>query len=186
MLCADTSLTCLSCSTQQSDDECVLDLDLITDLVLQIDAHGEPGWSCLTSSSFLLLGGEKGNPSRDTMMLSLMQGLLEFLLIQVVSSYVAQANSESLAKTELDSSVSWAAVRGFVCAPALAALCCTIAFCVGAPFLSNTLAWRVMFLGRRQDSRVTSKRDLSVSKLLAIHCQTPGSLVAFCPGNLCL
>ncbi|KGL79986.1 Putative ATP-dependent RNA helicase DHX30, partial [Tinamus guttatus] len=28
---------------KQSDDECVLDLDLITDLVLQIDAHGEPG-----------------------------------------------------------------------------------------------------------------------------------------------
>uniref|UniRef100_A0A8C8VQH7 ATP-dependent RNA helicase DHX30 n=1 Tax=Pelusios castaneus TaxID=367368 RepID=A0A8C8VQH7_9SAUR len=28
---------------KQSDDECVLDLELITDLVLQIDAHGEPG-----------------------------------------------------------------------------------------------------------------------------------------------
>ncbi|KAL7977835.1 hypothetical protein Chor_010787 [Crotalus horridus] len=27
---------------KQSDDECVLDLELITDLVLQIDAHGEP------------------------------------------------------------------------------------------------------------------------------------------------
>ncbi|XP_059585257.1 ATP-dependent RNA helicase DHX30 isoform X1 [Alligator mississippiensis] len=28
---------------KQSDDECVLDLDLITDLVLQIDTHGDPG-----------------------------------------------------------------------------------------------------------------------------------------------
>uniref|UniRef100_A0A452H8M0 ATP-dependent RNA helicase DHX30 n=1 Tax=Gopherus agassizii TaxID=38772 RepID=A0A452H8M0_9SAUR len=28
---------------EQSDDECVLDLELITDLVLQIDAHGDPG-----------------------------------------------------------------------------------------------------------------------------------------------
>ncbi|XP_030405609.1 ATP-dependent RNA helicase DHX30 isoform X1 [Gopherus evgoodei] len=28
---------------KQSDDECVLDLELITDLVLQIDAHGDPG-----------------------------------------------------------------------------------------------------------------------------------------------
>ncbi|KAM7174406.1 ATP-dependent RNA helicase DHX30 isoform 3-T5 [Macrochelys suwanniensis] len=28
---------------KQSDDECVLDLELIADLVLQIDAHGEPG-----------------------------------------------------------------------------------------------------------------------------------------------
>uniref|UniRef100_A0A8C4VLS3 DExH-box helicase 30 n=1 Tax=Gopherus evgoodei TaxID=1825980 RepID=A0A8C4VLS3_9SAUR len=27
---------------EQSDDECVLDLELITDLVLQIDAHGDP------------------------------------------------------------------------------------------------------------------------------------------------
>ncbi|XP_061443764.1 ATP-dependent RNA helicase DHX30 isoform X4 [Rhineura floridana] len=28
---------------KQSDEECVLDLELITDLILQIDAHGEPG-----------------------------------------------------------------------------------------------------------------------------------------------
>ena len=28
---------------QQSDEECVLDLELITDLILQIDAQGEPG-----------------------------------------------------------------------------------------------------------------------------------------------
>uniref|UniRef100_A0A8C6XBJ0 ATP-dependent RNA helicase DHX30 n=1 Tax=Naja naja TaxID=35670 RepID=A0A8C6XBJ0_NAJNA len=28
---------------KQSDDECIVDLELITDLVLQIDAHGEPG-----------------------------------------------------------------------------------------------------------------------------------------------
>uniref|UniRef100_A0ABM5GMB6 ATP-dependent RNA helicase DHX30 n=2 Tax=Pogona vitticeps TaxID=103695 RepID=A0ABM5GMB6_9SAUR len=29
--------------TKQSDEECVLDLELITDLILQIDAQGEPG-----------------------------------------------------------------------------------------------------------------------------------------------
>ncbi|XP_058039176.1 ATP-dependent RNA helicase DHX30 isoform X1 [Ahaetulla prasina] len=28
---------------KQSDDECILDLELIADLILQIDAHGEPG-----------------------------------------------------------------------------------------------------------------------------------------------
>lgn len=27
----------------QSEDECALDLDLVTDLVLHIDARGEPG-----------------------------------------------------------------------------------------------------------------------------------------------
>ncbi|KAK9395958.1 putative ATP-dependent RNA helicase DHX30 [Crotalus adamanteus] len=33
---------------KQSDDECVLDLELIADLILQIDAHGEPGgWESL-------------------------------------------------------------------------------------------------------------------------------------------
>lgn len=56
-------LTCLSCSPQQSDDECVLDLDLITDLVLQIDAHGEPGGSCLSLSS-PFCWGERKEPSR--------------------------------------------------------------------------------------------------------------------------
>lgn len=61
----------LSCPCQQSDDECVLDLDLITDLVLQIDAHGEPGGSCLTLSSSSA-GGMEREPlqslCRDTTM----------------------------------------------------------------------------------------------------------------------
>lgn len=70
-----TPLTSLSCPTQQSDDECVLDLDLITDLVLQIDAHGEPGGSCLAPSSPSAGGREKEplqNLCRDTTMLSLL------------------------------------------------------------------------------------------------------------------
>lgn len=169
LCCADPSLTCLSCCAQQSDDECVLDLDLITDLVLQIDAHGEPGGSCLALSSSFCWGERKGTLQS---LCPLVQGLLEFLLIQVVLSHVARANSESLGW----SSVSWAAVPESVCAPALAALCCTVIFCIGALSLSNTLAWKVMCLGRRQDSQVTSRRfkclkapgySLSNSRLLS-------------------
>lgn len=52
-----------SCFIQQSDDECVLDLDLITDLVLQIDAHGEPGRFCLAPLLFPFAGGWKMNPA---------------------------------------------------------------------------------------------------------------------------
>lgn len=63
LCCADSpDLPVLSCPTQQSDDECVLDLDLITDLVLQIDAHGEPGGSCLALSSSFCWGERKVTP----------------------------------------------------------------------------------------------------------------------------
>lgn len=56
---------CASCFIQQSDDECVLDLDLITDLVLQIDAHGEPGRFCFSPFPFpFFLGGEKNGTCR--------------------------------------------------------------------------------------------------------------------------
>lgn len=49
------------CFIQQSDDECVLDLDLITDLVLQIDAHGEPGRFCFSPFPFPFFFWEEKN-----------------------------------------------------------------------------------------------------------------------------
>lgn len=57
--CIKTLPCCAYCFIQQSDDECVLDLDLITDLVLQIDAHGEPGRFCFAPFPFTLPGGKK-------------------------------------------------------------------------------------------------------------------------------
>lgn len=43
----------------QSEDECALDLDLVTDLVLHIDARGEPGgcFLLILSYSLSLLAG---------------------------------------------------------------------------------------------------------------------------------
>lgn len=44
-------------SPPQSEDECALDLDLVTDLVLHIDARGEPGgcFSHFSATSLSLL-----------------------------------------------------------------------------------------------------------------------------------
>lgn len=41
-------------SLLQSEDECALDLDLVTDLVLHIDARGEPGGFLLPILSYPL------------------------------------------------------------------------------------------------------------------------------------
>lgn len=41
-------------SLLQSEDECALDLDLVTDLVLHIDARGEPGECFLPILSYSL------------------------------------------------------------------------------------------------------------------------------------
>lgn len=47
-----------SFALQQSDEECVLDLELITDLVLQIDSHGEPG----RAGELMFLGARQQEP----------------------------------------------------------------------------------------------------------------------------
>lgn len=86
----------------------------------------------------------------------------------------------SLAETGLDSSVSWARLQDSSvlqhwqpCAALLPL------------YWSPIPAWKVKCLGRRQDSQVTS-RTFKCFKARGIHCQTPGSLVAFCPANVCV